>query len=361
MRTALREKLKKIVQRYHDLEQMMNDPAVFDDHQHVIKLSQEHAALKPIATCVQQYEANECALAAVQELLAQETDVELRALAVEEWDQLKEHHAALNEQLKALLMTQDPNDGRDIFLEIRSGSGGQEASLFAGDLFRMYARFAELKGWHIEMVSVHESEQGGYKEVIAKISGERVYSQLKFESGTHRVQRVPTTESQGRLHTSACTVAVLPEGDQIDTIHIDPAELRIDTFRSSGAGGQHVNKTDSAIRITHKPTGLVVECQDQRSQHKNKAQALSLLQARLIDQERTKQRDEQALNRRELIGSGDRSQRIRTYNFPQGRITDHRIALTLYQLPSILAGDLYLLIEPLAREFQAQQIADDQH
>jgi peptide chain release factor 1 len=257
-----------------------------------------------------------------------------------------------------LLLPTDPNDESNVFLEVRAGTGGDEAALFAGDLFRMYTRYAEKKGWSLEIISMSEGEHGGFKEVIARIAGNRVYSQLKFESGAHRVQRVPTTESQGRVHTSACTVAIMPEADSVSEIEINTADLRIDTFRASGAGGQHVNKTDSAIRITHIPTGVVVECQDERSQHKNKARALSLLQARLLDAEQSKQQQERAATRKLLVGSGDRSERIRTYNFPQGRVTDHRINLTLYQLDDVIAGELDSIVQPLIQELQAELLSE---
>ena len=260
-------------------------------------------------------------------------------------------------ELQKLLLPKDPNDGHNIFLEIRAGTGGDEAAIFSGDLFRMYSRFAENSGWHIEVISARDGEHGGYKEIITRIAGNDVYSKLKFESGAHRVQRVPETESQGRVHTSACTVAVMPEVDSIDEFNIDKSDLRIDTFRSSGAGGQHVNKTDSAIRITHLPTGVVVECQDERSQHKNKARAMSLLQARLLTAAQDQQAKEQSDERRNLVGTGDRSERIRTYNYPQGRITDHRINLTIYRLNEVMDGDLSAVIQPLINEHQADELA----
>ena len=265
--------------------------------------------------------------------------------------------AKIETELQKQLLPKDPNDDRNIFLEIRAGTGGDESALFAGNLFRMYSRYAERQNWQVEIISQSPSDVGGYKEIIAKIIGQGAYSRLKFESGGHRVQRVPATETQGRVHTSTCTVAVIPEADEISEVELNPAELRIDTFRASGAGGQHINKTDSAVRITHLPTGIVVECQDARSQHKNKARAMSLLAAKLLRQEQEKQQSEQAQNRRSLVGSGDRSERIRTYNFPQGRVTDHRINLTLYKLPDIMMGDLSPVIDPLNQEYQADQLA----
>ncbi|MFB3063862.1 MAG: peptide chain release factor 1, partial [Gammaproteobacteria bacterium] len=282
---------------------------------------------------------------------------EIRQLGQDEREKAQNRREELEASLARLLIPKDPHDGSNVFLEIRAGTGGDEAAIFAGDLFRMYSRFAEQKKWQVEILSEHEGEHGGYKEIISRVVGRDVFAKLKFESGAHRVQRVPETESQGRIHTSACTVAVLPELDEIEEIEINNADLRIDTYRASGAGGQHVNKTDSAVRITHQPTGIVVECQDERSQHKNKARAMSLLRSRLLSDEQEKQRSEQADQRRLLVGSGDRSERIRTYNFPQGRVTDHRINLTLYKLDEIMKGDLAPIIEPLLQEYQADQLA----
>jgi len=293
-------------------------------------------------------------LATAQDLAA---DPETKAYAEEEAKSAKAAMERLEEDLQRLLLPRDPNDERNVFLEIRAGTGGDESALFAGDLFRMYARFAERNRWKVELVSESPGDMGGFKEVIARIAGERVYARLKFESGGHRVQRVPATEAQGRIHTSACTVAVLPEADPIADITISPADIRIDTFRASGAGGQHVNKTDSAVRITHLPTGIVVECQDDRSQHRNRAQAMSVLASRLLDKERLERQRKEAATRKSLIGSGDRSERIRTYNFPQGRVTDHRINLTLYKIDDIMDGDLFELTQALAQEFQAEQLA----
>jgi peptide chain release factor 1 len=289
--------------------------------------------------------------------MAADQDPELRAMAAEELAGLEQRLDGLEHELKKHLVPHDPLDEANIFLEIRAGTGGDEAAIFAGDLFRMYSRYAERMGWNIEILSASEGEHGGYREIISRVVGHGVYSRLKFESGAHRVQRVPETESQGRIHTSACTVAVLPEPEEMEEIEINPAELRVDTFRASGAGGQHVNKTDSAVRITHLPSGIVVECQDERSQHKNRARAMSLLQARLMDAERGRREAAQAQSRRLQVGSGDRSERIRTYNFPQGRITDHRINLTLYRLEAVLGGDLDQVIGPLADEYQADQLA----
>jgi peptide chain release factor 1 len=290
--------------------------------------------------------------------MLKESDAELRSLAEEEVKHLKAELPLLEKDLYACLLPTDPHDKGNVFLEIRAGTGGDEAALFAGNLFRMYAKYAENQGWQVEMISESFGEKGGYKEVIVRIVGQGVYSKLKFESGAHRVQRIPETESQGRVHTSACTVAILPEVASIDSIDINPADLRIDTYRASGAGGQHVNRTDSAVRITHIPTGTVVECQDERSQHKNKAKAMALLQARILANEQVKQQATIAAERKSLVGSGDRSERIRTYNFPQGRLTDHRINLTLYKLTEILEGDLSAVIEPLRQEYQAEQLAE---
>ncbi|MGP3398771.1 peptide chain release factor 1 [Coxiella burnetii] len=357
MKPSLIEKLKTLTYRYSEIGGLLSDSTVINDQDRYRELGKEYAQLEPIVKCFQQFQQNEKAIESAEEM-QQEKDPELRKLAEEELEQLTLKKEELEDQLKLLLVPKDPNDERNVFLEIRAGTGGNEAAIFAGDLFRMYARYAETKGWRVNIVSAHEGEHGGFKEVIARVIGEGVYSQLKFESGAHRVQRVPVTESQGRIHTSACTVAIMPEVDEIDQIKINPAELRIDTFRASGAGGQHVNRTDSAIRITHLPTGVVVECQDERSQHKNKARAMSLLQSKLLAAERAKQDQEQAAKRKSLVGSGDRSERIRTYNFPQGRVTDHRINLTLYQLDAVIEGDLDPVIGPLIRELQAEQLAE---
>jgi peptide chain release factor 1 len=309
-----------------------------------------------VVACFNQYQDNQRTMENAKEMLADQ-DLELRALAAEELKEAQVRNDELERELMMLLLPKDPADSSNIFLELRAGTGGEEAALFAADLLRMYTRYVELQGWNMEILSSSRAEAGGYKEVIARVVGQGAYSRLKFESGVHRVQRVPETESQGRIHTSACTVAVLPEVDEITDTEIDPADLRIDTFRASGAGGQHVNKTDSAIRITHLPTSIVVECQDERSQHKNRARAMSLLKAKLVSAERERQRAEQAETRRNLVGTGDRSERIRTYNFPQGRITDHRINLTLYKLDEILQGNLDTVIDPLINEHQADLMA----
>jgi peptide chain release factor 1 len=316
----------------------------------------EYARLLPTATALVEYRRLEGELASAEAMRA-DADSGMRTLGEEEATRLHAELAAREESLQRLLLPQDPHDEGNIFLELRAGTGGDEAAIFAGDLLRMYSRYAETRGWQIELLSESSGEHGGYREVICRVVGRGVYSRLKFESGTHRVQRVPATEAQGRIHTSACTVAILPELVEIDRIEINPADLRIDTYRSSGAGGQHVNKTDSAVRITHLPTGVVVECQDERSQHKNRSRAMSLLQARLLAAEQEKRASAQARTRKLQVGSGDRSERIRTYNFPQGRLTDHRINLTLYKLAAIMNGDLDELLDALRREFQAEELA----
>jgi len=353
MLPTIRRKLEQLAERHEELEHLLASPEVLADAKRLREVSREHAHLAPLAASLHAWDEAGAALESAQAMLA---DAELRELAEQEIDTLQARRAELEHQLRALLVPRDPRDAGNLFLEIRAGTGGDEAAIFAGDLLRMYLRYAEPRGWRAEILSAHEGEHGGYKEVIARIEGEGAFSRLKYESGTHRVQRVPETESQGRIHTSAATVAILPELDEVDDIEINPADLRTDTFRASGAGGQHVNKTNSAIRITHLPSGIVVECQDERSQHKNRARALSLLKARLLDEAQSKQAATQAESRRLQVGSGDRSQRIRTYNFPQGRITDHRINLTLYRLPEIIAGDLDELVDALAREDQADQL-----
>ncbi len=356
MKPTLREKLARLAERAQEVAVLLGEPEVIEDQDRFRALSQEYAQLEPLARAWAEYQGlDEEQLAA--EAMLEDEDPEMRQLARDELARIEARREALERELLRLLVPPDPHDQANVFLEIRAGTGGDEAALFAGDLMRMYTRYAEAKGWRVEIMSASPGEHGGYKEVILRIQGRGVYARLKFESGVHRVQRVPETESQGRIHTSAATVAVLPEVEDIETVDIDPADLRIDTFRASGAGGQHVNKTDSAVRITHLPTGIVVECQDERSQHKNRARALALLQARLLARERERRQREQAATRRDLVGSGDRSERIRTYNFPQGRVTDHRINLTLYKLEQILEGDLDLLIEPLIQEHQADQLA----
>ena len=353
MTPSIRRKLDALAERHEEVSRLLAEPGLSADPKRFRDLSREYAQLEDVVHGLRDYDTAHAALASAQ---AMREDPELRDLADEEITQQSTRLSELSEALNVLLLPRDPRDDANLFLEIRAGAGGDEAAIFAGDLFRMYTRYAEIRRWQVEILSAHPGEHGGYKEIVARIEGQAAYAQLKFESGTHRVQRVPDTESQGRIHTSAATVAILPEMDDIDEITLRDADLKIDTFRASGAGGQHVNKTDSAIRITHLPSGIVVECQDERSQHKNRARALSLLKARLLDEERGKQAAAQAESRRLQVGSGDRSQRIRTYNFPQGRITDHRINLTLYRLPEILAGDLGELIDTLRREHQADEL-----
>lgn len=356
MKTSLTTKLQSLVDRYEELSALLGDAEIISDQKRFRECSKEYAQLEPIVQCFQQYESAQQAEQQAHELL-NESDEEMRELAKEELKEAKETQERLTHELQILMLPKDPNDDKNIYLEIRAGTGGDEAAIFVGDLYRMYVRYAEEHKWRTEIISESEGDHGGYKEIIVRIIGQGVYSQLKFESGAHRVQRVPTTESQGRIHTSACTVAILPEVDAVEEIDVNPADLRIDTFRASGAGGQHVNKTDSAIRITHIPTGVVVECQDERSQHKNKAKAMGLLQARLLASEQEKQQREEASARKSLVGSGDRSERIRTYNYPQGRVTDHRINLTLYKLGEVMEGDLGQVIKPLLQEHQAEQLA----
>jgi peptide chain release factor 1 len=355
MTPSIRRKLAELAERHQEVALLLAQPEASANLERFRDLSREYAQLEPVTKSLQRYDEAGVALAAAQAMLA---DPEMRELAEGEIAALEERRAGLDRELNLLLLPQDARDEANIFLEVRAGTGGDEAAIFAGDLFRMYARYAERRAWHAEILSSSAGEHGGFKEVIARVEGKGVFSRLKFESGTHRVQRVPTTEAQGRIHTSAATVAILPEMDEIEDVEINAADLKVDTFRASGAGGQHVNKTDSAIRLTHLPSGIVVECQDERSQHKNRARAMSLLKARLLDEQRSKQNAEQAESRRLQVGSGDRSQRIRTYNFPQGRITDHRINLTLYRLPEVLDGNLDPLIEPLTQEFQADQMKE---
>jgi peptide chain release factor 1 len=356
VKASIQHKLDNLAQRFEEITALLAEPEVQNDQNRFRALSREYAQLDPVIACFRDYQSALDDIAYAEEL-AKDGDPDVRALAKEESANAWEKREALTERLQILLLPKDPNDERNIFLEVRAGTGGAEAALFAGDLLRMYMRYAESKGWKPEIVSESEGEMGGYKEVVVRISGQDVYSRLKFESGTHRVQRVPETEAQGRIHTSACTVAILPEVEEVEAIDINPADLRIDTYRASGAGGQHVNRTESAIRITHIPTGTVVECQDERSQHKNRARAMSLLQARILSARQEKQSAEIAADRKLQVGSGDRSERIRTYNFPQGRLTDHRINLTLYKLEAILQGDLDAVIEPLIHEHQADLLA----
>ncbi|MCW8906422.1 MAG: peptide chain release factor 1 [Sedimenticola sp.] len=353
MKASIRSKLEQIAERFEEITALLAEPEIQNNQNRYRELSREYAQLEPVIDCFSRYREVEQSILSASELL---NDPEMADLAREELAEAKSEREELEPRLQLLLIPPDPNDNRNIFLEIRAGTGGAEAALFAGDLLRMYLRYAEQMGWQAETISETAGEQGGYKEVVSRISGHNVYSRLKFESGTHRVQRVPETESQGRVHTSACTVAILPEAEEIDQVEISNNDLRIDTFRASGAGGQHVNKTDSAVRITHLPSGIVVECQDERSQHKNKARALSLLQARLLSGMQEQQATEQARSRKLQVGSGDRSERIRTYNFPQNRITDHRINLTLYKLDEIMAGAVDQVIDPLEQEHQAEQL-----
>ena len=354
MKPSLVTRLNQLDSRLEELNALLAAPEVTRDMDRYRSLTREHAEIAPLVALHRNWQQAERDLASAREMAA---DPEMKAYAEEEAKSATSTMDRLEEELQRALLPKDANDERNIFLEIRAGTGGDESALFAGDLFRMYARFAERNRWQVELVSESAGDMGGFKEVIALIAGAGVYGRLKFESGGHRVQRVPATEAQGRIHTSACTVAVLPEADPIADITINPADLRIDTFRASGAGGQHVNKTDSAVRVTHLPTGIVVECQDDRSQHRNRAQAMAVLASRLVDRERQERQRKEAATRKSLIGSGDRSERIRTYNFPQGRVTDHRINLTLYKIDQIMDGDLDELTTALAQEFQAEQLA----
>ncbi len=356
MKDSIRNKLETTRDRFEDISGLLADPDVIGDQNQFRNLSKEYARLEPVVGLFTKYESMSADIAAAEEM-TNDSDNEIRQMGREEIASLSESHTALQLELQKALIPPDPHDDSNVFLEIRAGTGGDEAAIFVGDLFRMYSKYAESKRWPLEIISSREGDHGGYKEIVSRISGNNIYGNLKFESGAHRVQRVPTTESQGRIHTSACTVAVLPEPDAVEEIEINTGDLRVDTFRASGAGGQHVNKTDSAIRLTHLPSGIVVECQDERSQHKNRARAMSLLQAKLMDTAISQRESEQAQQRKSLVGSGDRSERIRTYNYPQGRVTDHRINLTLYKLAEILEGELTQVVDPLISEYQADQLA----
>jgi peptide chain release factor 1 len=358
MQPSIINKLNLLQARHQEIATTLSQPEVTRDQNRFRELSKEYASLEPIVSTFIEYNKILQKITSTEELLAEEHDADLKAMGSEDLYNFRKQADELTDKLKTLLLPRDPNDERNVFLEIRGGAGGDEAAIFAGDLFRMYTHYVADAGWQIEIINSSLGEHGGYKEIITRIIGKGAYSKLKFESGVHRVQRVPETEAQGRIHTSTCTVAVIAEADEIDEIDINPADLKIDTYRSSGAGGQHVNVTDSAIRITHLPSGVVVECQDERSQHKNRARAMSLLRARLLAAEQQKQQKEEAQTRRSLVGTGDRSERIRTYNFPQGRLTDHRINLTLYQLDKIMEGHLQPIIEPLIQENNAEKLAE---
>ncbi len=357
MKASIQSRLDQLAERLEELSALLADPGTIQNQNSFRSLSQEYAQLDPVVSIYRRYRSIVGDIDSANEMLA-DGDTGVRNMAEEELKTLRQRAAELEQELQKQLLPSDPHDSSNIFLEIRAGTGGDEAALFAGDLFRMYSRYAERRGWQVETLSESPGEHGGYKEIILRVIGLGAYSRLKFESGGHRVQRVPQTEAQGRIHTSACTIAVMPEVSEIDKVDINPADLRIDTYRSSGAGGQHVNKTDSAIRITHLPSGIVVECQEERSQHKNRAKAMSLLSAKLLAAERDAQAAEQAATRKMLVGSGDRSERIRTYNFPQGRCTDHRINLTLYKLDSVMSGNLDDVIAPLINEHQAELLAE---
>ncbi|MCU7923052.1 MAG: peptide chain release factor 1 [Candidatus Thiodiazotropha sp. (ex Dulcina madagascariensis)] len=354
MKPSLRGKLDQIAERFEEITALLADPEIQGNQNRFRDLGREYAQLQPVVEIFRRYLAAEKDVESARELMG---DSEMAALAKEELAIAQQTQDSLEPELQLLLIPSDPNDQRNVFLEIRAGTGGAEAALFASDLYRMYLRYAESRHWQVETIGESLGEHGGYKEVVCRVSGNAVYSRLKFESGAHRVQRIPETESQGRIHTSACTVAILPEAEEVDEVEINSNELRIDTYRASGAGGQHVNKTDSAVRITHLTSGIVVECQDERSQHKNKARAMSLLQAKLLSQARERVVSEQASSRKLQVGSGDRSERIRTYNFPQNRLTDHRVNLTLYKLDEVMTGALDQVIDPLLREHQVEQLA----
>jgi peptide chain release factor 1 len=356
MKSSIKNRLETVRERFEEVSGLLSDPEIISDQNQFRDLSREYSKLEPVVGMFRKYESLNEDIAAAEEM-ANDADNDIRGMGQEELATLTEGRNELLLDLQKALIPPDPRDDSNVYLEVRAGTGGDEAAIFAGDLFRMYSKYAETMRWSLEIVSSREGEHGGFKEIISRISGKGIYARLKFESGAHRVQRVPATESQGRIHTSACTVAVLPEADEVEEIEVDTNDLRVDTYRASGAGGQHVNKTDSAVRLTHLPTGIVVECQDERSQHKNRARAMSLLKAKLLDAEIAQQESEQAESRKLQVGSGDRSERIRTYNYPQGRVTDHRINLTLYKLPEVLEGELDQVIQPLVSEYQADQLA----
>lgn len=356
MKASIITKLEALIERYEEVQALIGEPEVISDQTRFRALTKEYSQLEELVSCFKQYQQAQADLESAEEML-KDDDPDMREMAVEEHKDAKQSVEQLTRDLEILLIPKDPNDDNNCYLEIRAGAGGDEAAIFAGDLYRMYSRYAEKRGWRLTAMNLSDSDQGGYKEVVVKMEGEGVYGIMKFESGGHRVQRVPETESQGRIHTSACTVVVMPEVPESEAIKINTADLKVDTFRASGAGGQHVNKTDSAIRITHLPTGTVVECQDERSQHKNRARAMSVLQARIQAAEDEKVRLEEESTRRSLVASGDRSERIRTYNYPQGRVSDHRINLTIYRLNEVMEGDLDALVEPIIQEHQADQLA----
>jgi len=356
MKTSILSKLEALSERFEEIAVLLSNQEVISDTNKFVKLSKEYSDLESTVNSFKTYQETLSQLESAKELL-KDDDLDVREMAQEEISETKGQLNSIEEQLQILLLPKDPDDDKNIYLEIRAGTGGDEAAIFAGDLFRMYSKYAEFKKWQVEIISTNHGEHGGYREIIVRIIGNEVYSHLKFESGAHRVQRVPATESQGRIHTSAVTVAVMPEIDDVEEKEINSNEIRVDTYRASGAGGQHVNKTDSAVRLTHLETGVVVECQDERSQHKNRARAMSLLQAKLLSSEKSKQQAEQSEARKKLVGSGDRSERIRTYNFPQGRVTDHRINLTLYKLDEVIEGDLDVVVSPLRHEYQADLLS----
>ena len=357
MKASIKTKLEGLQERHEEIAALLGDPDTIADQNRFRDLSREYSQLEPVVKTYSDYCSTADDLESAQEM-ANDSDPEMRDMAKEEIATAETKITTLESELQKLLLPRDPRDANNVFIEIRAGTGGDEAAIFAGDLFKMYSRYAETQGWRVELISQRDGEHGGYKEIVARLIGDGVFSKLKFESGAHRVQRVPETESQGRVHTSAATVAILPEVEQVEEIQINPADLRVDTFRASGAGGQHINKTDSAIRLTHLPSGIVVECQDERSQHKNRARAMSLLQARLLNDELEKQHAEETESRRLQVGSGDRSERIRTYNYPQGRVTDHRINLTLYKLEEIMTGSMHQVVDPLLAEHQADLLAE---